>query len=239
MNKVVIVQARYGSTRLPGKVLKKLGSQTVLHHVLNRCLAIDGIDRVCCAIPDSDENEIIVEEAAYCDVNVSRGSETDVLNRYYLAAVENNADTIIRVTSDCPLIDPGIVSAVLNMYEQEGADFASNNEPKTWPHGLDCEVFSMGWLERANKQAVKQFDREHVAPYIRNHLEVKKINLPAPVTGLENYRWTLDTMKDFLFMEALFEAHPEVESNWSYELLVDIMRTDSHISALERQTREN
>lgn len=236
MKKVVIIQARFGSTRLPGKILKHLGSQSALHHVLNRCLAIEGIDAVCCAIPDSKENDVIVDEAAKCDVQISRGSEADVLSRYHKAAVETNADIIIRVTSDCPLVDPKVVAATLELFEQEKADFASNNEPRSWPHGLDCEVFSMEWLDRANEQAKESFEREHVGPYIRNHPEVKKVNLLALEPGLEKYRWTLDTPEDFTFLKTLFTKYPEVESNWSYHCPLDVLLSDSDIRNLEVAT---
>ena len=236
MKKIVIVQARLGSTRLPGKILKKLGSKSALHHVLNRCLAIDGISDVCCAIPDSDENDIIVEEATHCAVQISRGSEADVLKRYHQAATDTNADIIIRVTSDCPLIDPDIIGAVLKKFEQKEADFASNNEPRSWPHGLDCEVFSMEWLDKANSDACEKFDREHVGSFIRHHNKVKKVNYFAPVNGLDKYRWTLDTAEDFAFFGALFNKYPEIETNWSYQLPYEIMLNDEEMSKLERKT---
>lgn len=236
MNTVVIVQARFGSTRLPGKVLKKLGAKSVLHHVLSRCIAVKGIDAVCCAIPDTNENEVVVAEASECDVVISRGPEDDVLSRYYVAAKETNADTIIRVTSDCPLIDPNVISLVLKRFEEEGADFASNNDLKTWPHGLDCEVFSRDWLDFANSEAYEKFDREHVGPFIRNHGKVNKINIPAPIGGMEKYRWTLDTVEDFVFFDALFNKYPELETSWSYQIPHKIMRYDKEIQMLEKKT---
>ena len=217
--KAVIVQARMGSTRLPGKVLKKLAGETVLSHVLRRCKQIEGIDTVCCAVPNSANSDPVAEEAVRCGVVVFRGAEYDVLNRYYKAAQEIGADVIMRVTSDCPLIDPEICGEVL--WALRNADYACNNMPRRWPHGLDCEVFTIKALEFANQWARSQ--REHVTPYLRTHPDVLRMNTLGP--GVRG-RWTLDYPEDLAFFNALFknidrdagfgevwkvlQAHPEI-----------------------------
>ena len=200
-----IVQARFGSTRLPGKTLLDLAGQSVLSHVLNRCRAIKGIDEVCCAVPYSSENDPVANEARSCGASVFRGSETDVLDRYYGAAKQIGADIVLRVTSDCPLVDPKIADEVLRIRNSEGADYACNNMPPTWPHGLDCEVTTFAWLERAAHEATGKNEREHVTPYIRTHSDARKVNLRSPKMGLENHRWTLDTPKDLEFFQVLFD----------------------------------
>lgn len=160
----VIVQARIGSSRLPGKVLMRLGDRTVLAHVLERCLAICGIDVVCCAVPDGPADDRVAEEARRSGAEVFRGSETDVLDRYYRAAATFRLDVILRVTADCPLLDPGVCGDVLSLRSAAGADYVCNNLPPSWPHGLDCEAMTFAWLERAAHEASQPYEREHVTP---------------------------------------------------------------------------
>jgi len=232
MKTAVIVQARMGSTRLPGKVLMTLSGKTVLHYVLERCLAIEGVDAVCCAIPESDGNGDIAAEAERCGAIVYRGSETDVLDRYYQAAKKINADAILRVTSDCPLVDPAVCAAVLNLLETERADFACNNMPPTWPHGLDCEVFTFEWLERAAREARDPYEREHVGPYVRTHANSRKVNLESPDPTMAPHRWTLDTPEDMTFFEALWPHLPEGPGGWGYEIPLGVVRRHPEIAAI-------
>ncbi len=206
MKTAVIVQARMSSTRLPGKVLRDLGGKTVLYHVLRRCAAARGCDVVVCAIPDDPDCEPIAQEAVAAGAVVVRGSETDVLDRYYKAARAVQADTVMRVTSDCPLIDPAVCGEVLALRERENADYASNNMPPSFPHGLDCEAFTMTALERAAHAATDAFDREHVTPWLRRNTEVKRANLAAPSREYAEQRWTLDFPEDYEFFQAVWAA---------------------------------
>jgi len=205
----VIVQARLGSTRLPGKVLKMLGGQTALAQCLRRCQAIPGIDAVVCAIPEGEADDIVSREAECCGVKVTRGSGSDVLSRYHKAALAVGADWIIRVTSDCPLIDPTLCGRILRMALDQGLDYACDNMPPSWPHGLDAEVFSFVMLDRAFYHAADPFEREHVTPWIRNHPTAKKGNVASadPVMA-ETCRWTLDFPEDYRFLAALFDLLP-------------------------------
>jgi len=228
----VIVQARMASTRLPGKVLLPLGGTTVLDHVLSRCLSIPGADVVCCAIPDTADCDPIAEEAQRIGVQVSRGSEDDVLDRYYRAALAVNADVVLRITSDCPAVDPWVAGKVLALRDHEGADFACNNMPPSWPHGLDCEVVTFAWLERAAKEASKKFEREHVMPYIRNHADVTKVNLEGPGAHTVGHRWTLDNAADYEFFQALWTRLPAGLDGWSFETVLGIVETDPTLAAI-------
>lgn len=206
---VVIVQARTSSTRLPAKVLKPLGSGTVLEQCLRRCRAIEGIDAVVCATttdPADDQIAMIAQEAGAL---VFRGSVTDVLGRYLGAARLAEADIILRVTSDCPLIDPGICAKVLRLREETGADYVSNNMPASYPHGLDCEAFTRTALELANEQASESYDREHVTPWIRRQPQLKQASLIGPGWPASAQRWTLDYPEDYAFFKAVFDATPE------------------------------
>lgn len=201
---VVIVQARMGSNRLPGKVLLPLAQKTVLHHVLLRCREISGIDGVICAVPDEPRSAVLARVAEECKVHVFRGSETDVLARYLDAAEAASADVIMRVTSDCPLIDPEICTRVLRLRQDSNADYAANNMPRTFPHGLDCEAFTVRALAESAKATTDVQDREHVTPWLRRAAHVKRVNLASDHPELAAHRWTLDYPEDMDFFRVLF-----------------------------------
>lgn len=203
-----IVQARMGSTRLPGKVMKDLAGWTVLRHVLTRCTAIPGVDVVVCATVDEPACDGLAAEAEACGALVFRGSESDVLSRYLGAARLVNADIVMRVTSDCPLIDPQVSGETLALMMASGAAYVSNTSAKArWPKGLDTEVFGAAMLEQAAAQATAPHDREHVTPWIIRNPELPKDNYLAP-PGLIPGRWTLDHPEDYAFFQALFKHLP-------------------------------
>jgi spore coat polysaccharide biosynthesis protein SpsF len=203
MKSVCIVQARLGSTRLPGKVLLPLNGHTVIGEVLTRCKRIPGVDEVVCAIPS---REFKLADECLKFVSVMYGSESDVLERYCEAAESCGADIIMRITGDCPLISPELCGEVLATFKREGADYASNIEPRTFPKGLDCEVFSRNLLFLANDE---DHEREHVTTWMRSARPwtgVKRVNVasPWPIDG----RMTLDTMDDYKTICAAFGHEP-------------------------------
>jgi len=234
MSTAVIVQARMASTRLPGKVLETLRGETVLAHVLERCHAIAGADAVCCATLAGSEGDPVAAEAARCGAAVFRGSESDVLERYHGAAACLDAEVVLRVTSDCPLIDPEICAQVLRLRQAEQADYACNNMPPSWPHGLDCEAFTFEWLERSVREASKPSEREHVTPYMRSHPEARKSNLAGPGGEAASYRWTLDYQDDLEFMRAMFARLPAGPSGWSYLVPLAIIAAEPELAAINR-----
>lgn len=222
-----------GSTRLPGKVLMRIGGTTVLDHVLTRCRAIAGVDVVCCAIPDSASSDPVAAEARRIGVEVYRGSENDVLDRYWQAARALKADIVMRVTSDCPLLDPAVAAEVLALRTRKNVDYACNNMPPTWPHGLDCEALTFTWLERAAREAKAPPDREHVTPYVRNHPESRKANFPCPDASLAKHRWTLDTQADLDFMRALFPRLPAGSAGWNWRAPLAAVTADSALAHVD------
>ncbi len=233
MTAAVIVQARMASTRLPGKVLLPLGDRTVLDHVLTRCRAIAGADVVVCAIPDTDDCQPLAEAAQNLGAVVFKGSEDDVLMRYLGAAQRVDADVILRVTSDCPMIDPAVCARVLALVRDGGVDFACNNMPPSWPHGLDCEAVTTAWLGRAAREAEQRFEREHVMPWIRNHPDVVKANLVGPGGGVEHHRWTLDNERDLEFLRALWRRLPDDgPGSWSYAVPLAIVAAEPELAAI-------
>ena len=200
MTVVCIVQARMTSTRLPGKVMLSLGGEPVICHVLRRCQEIPGVDIVVAAVADGTDNAPIVKEAEKLGVKITRGHKTDVVRRMRTAADAVRADIIVRVTHDCPLIDPDICGRVLELLIAEDADYASNVMPRTYTKGLDCEVFTRDALERTHKEADDPDDREHICPYMQRNLYT--VNLDGG--GDSGHRWCLDDLEDYIFLSNKF-----------------------------------
>ncbi|MDB4017213.1 glycosyltransferase family protein [Amylibacter sp.] len=203
MKTVAILQARMASTRLPGKVLFVCQGQTILSWVTNAVRSTYGVDEVCVAIPDGIANEQIVAEAKKLDARIVRGSEKDVLARFAKAANETNADNIMRVTSDCPYSDPKLNAQLLEIFVKKQADYACNNEPFSFPHGLDCEIFTKEMLHKANIDANEQYDREHVTPWIKRKKNIKKCYLLSNIQKVEKIRLTVDYEEDFLLLQKI------------------------------------
>ncbi|MBT4880682.1 MAG: aminotransferase class III-fold pyridoxal phosphate-dependent enzyme [Alphaproteobacteria bacterium] len=204
MKKVAIIQARMGSTRFPGKVLKELAGKPLLEWIVTRSKEIPLIDQVVVATSDQESDLPIVQWCKEHKVECFRGNEHDVLDRYYNAAQKMKADVIIRITADCPFLDPNVAGQVLSLVALGHADYASNILPVTWPDGLDCEAFTFSALESSHRMAVKRADREHVTSYIRNNqAKFKVLNLSCPLPDLGKYRWTIDTSQDLEYLETI------------------------------------
>lgn len=209
MKVVCLVQARVGSTRLPGKILKKICGKTILHHEIDRLKKCKEIDEIVIATTDKEDDDKIVNEAKKLSVKYFRGSENDVLSRFYYAAKENNADIIVRVTSDCPCIDFEILDKMLiyfkDKYKEKQVDYLSNTIKRTYPRGYDIEIFTFSALEKSYINAEKEYEREHVTPYIydktNNFLKLSFENKD----DYSNYRVTLDTIEDFIVIKNIFE----------------------------------
>lgn len=207
MKKVVaIIQARMGSTRLQGKVMKDLCGRTVLAHDIERVRQSEYIDEIVIATTKSKEDDVILREALDNGTKVYRGSENDVLSRYYEAAKENGADVIVRITSDCPLIDPFVADEVIKVYLKGKFDLVTNAgvypENRTYPRGLDVEVFSFDILKKAFQEAKETYQREHVTPFIYENS--KNICYYKNDTDYSKHRWTLDTEEDYALIEKIY-----------------------------------
>ena len=203
-----IVQARMGSTRLPGKVLMNLADKPVLEHVIDRLNQSNYINQVIVATSDNKENEPIFRLCDSKHVLCFRGSEDDVLDRFYQACIHfgvNSNDILIRITSDCPLIDNEIVDKTIKLHLDENNDYTSNTMPCTYPDGLDCEVFSFNILTKAWKNANLSSEREHVTLYIRNHPEIFKLGGLRNDVDYSDLRWTLDEKEDFILIDEIYK----------------------------------
>ena len=207
MKIVAIIQARMGSTRLPGKVMKEILGKPVILWDLDRISFSKLIDEIVVAIPYGKENDVIIDAIkVYNDkIVITRGSEDNVLDRYYQAAVQTNADVVVRITSDCPLIDPVVIDQVVKQFLDNDCDYCSNSLTRTYPRGLDTEVFSFKSLEEAWNEAKKDYEREHVTPYIIENPDKFKLLNVANDIDLSHLRWTLDTKDDFEFIGAVYK----------------------------------
>jgi spore coat polysaccharide biosynthesis protein SpsF len=232
MTTAIIVQARLGSSRLRGKVLKPLAESTVLAEVLRRCRAIPGADLVVCAVPEGEKDDPVAEEAQRCGAVVTRGSESDVLDRYLQASRAVGADVVMRVTSDCPLIDPEVCGAVLDLRAREHADYACNNLPPSFPHGLDCEAFTRDALEWAWREGIAPEDREHVTPWLRRAPAIRRAALAGPGGDLIHLRWTLDFPEDYDFFRAVYALLPAKAAIPGWQAIVELLSANLHLETI-------
>ncbi len=220
------------SSRLPGKVLLDLAGQSVLAHVLRRCAAINGVDAVCCAVPVGASHDPIAEEARRTGADVFRGSELDVLDRYWRAAKAMNATVIMRVTSDCPLIAPEVCAEVLARLAESDGDYACNNMPPSFPHGLDCEAFTVEALEKAWRFGHEPQDREHVTPWLRRAPEIRRSVVNGPGGRYVGMRWTLDFPEDYEFFAAVFAVLPKCQETPDWQSVSALLDAHPEINDL-------
>lgn len=205
---LVIIQARMGSSRLPGKVLKQACGRTLLELQYERIQAAKTIDHIIIATTQAIVDEAIVECCKTGNMSCYQGSENDVLDRYYQAARQAGAspgDAIIRVTGDCPLLDPEVLDQVVNLFWSSGVDYASNVNPPTFPDGMDIEVFKYEALEKAWQEAQLTSEREHVTPYLRNHSEIFSQANYLCSNDLSALRLTVDEPEDLEIIRSIYE----------------------------------
>lgn len=208
-NIVCIIQARMGSSRLPGKVLMKICGQPMLGWVIKRAGGSRLISKIVVATTNSPADDPIEEFCLKSGADCFRGSEFDVLDRYYQSAKYFEAEIVVRLTADCPLIDPVLIDDCIEKLMAESADFSANRLPppfqRTFPIGLDVEVATFKALEAAWKTAMKPFEREHVMPYLYDKGNGFKIALLDSEENLGNLRWTVDTADDLVFVQQVVE----------------------------------
>ena len=231
VNIVAIVQARMGSTRLPGKVLKKIKDKVVIDYVIERLRFCENLNDIIIATTTSKKDDILQRYAVSKGINCFRGSEEDVLSRYYHAAKKYGADQVVRITSDCPLIDPNIVDEVVTRHIKKKADYTANTIKRTYPRGLDVEIFTLDILEESYHDADKQYQREHVTPYIKEHPEKFKLQNIEAKGKLKrpDIRITLDTKEDFELIEKILLNFDTL--NFTSEEIIDFL--DKHPKLLE------
>ena len=233
MTTIAVIQARMGSTRLPGKVLMDLGGIEVLAWVVRAARKIARVDKVVVATSVLNQDDPIQKWCIDAAVTCHRGPELDVLARFAAAAKAEAADFVIRLTADCPFLDPHVCGQVLALLKHQGAGYATNAEPRRWPDGLDCEAMTAEALYQADREASRDFEREHVTPYLRhNRRRTKPAFLNCPIPGIGSQRWTLDTPEDFAFLSEVAKLLPS-DAPPSYMDILDIL--DRHPKLAEQQ----
>lgn len=234
MSTVCVIQARMNSTRYPGKVMAKLNHYPVLDWVVRACENAVGVDQVVVATTTNKEDDVI--EAYYKGrptVKVIRGSEHDVLSRFVLAAEATRGEVFLRVTADEPLIDPVVISGVIRLQRQTGADYVSNIHPRTYPDGLDVECFTAHALMAADREAKRAVDRDTVTYWmVRNASRFPSATLVNPLPNMEKERWVLDTQADMKFCAAIAAQWPWVNGPPSMYDILDILDRNPDLRAI-------
>lgn len=226
-----IIQARMGSTRLPGKVMKEIKGKTVLSHVIERVRKSRLIDEIIIATTIHPIDNVIVTEAEWCGASVFRGSEDDVLSRYYYATEENQIDVVVRITSDCPLIDPYVIDDSISSYLNNDYDIVTNASAdlslRTFPRGLDVEVFSYDTLRDAFINAKEKYQREHVTPYIYENSTKTFYNINH--IDYSEYRLTLDTEEDFQLISKIYDCLYNKGNNFYLDEIVELFNQEPNL----------
>lgn len=199
-----IIQARTGSTRFPFKIFAEICGKPLLWHVVERLKYSSQIQNIVIATTTSPGDDIVETWAMENQVTCFRGDENNVLDRYYNAALWVKADIIIRITSDDPLKDPVIVDHVVNLLKEKNLDFTCNNNPPSYPEGLDVEVFTFNALEKAHKEAHESFELEHVTQYFYRHPDLFNQGNYSNSLNLSNLRWTVDTKEDLEMVKNIY-----------------------------------
>jgi len=200
----IIIQARTGSSRLPRKVLSKIQSKPMIWHVINRVKKIKNVEQIILATSTNVSDKPLVKIAEKEKIFAFTGNTNDVLDRYYQASLKYNANPIIRITGDCPLIDPRLITKMLDFFQNKKYDLVANNLNPTYPDGLDASIFSFSALEQAWKKANLQSEREHVVPYITKNKNLFKIFSYENSKNFSNYRWTVDEKNDLSFVRKIY-----------------------------------
>jgi spore coat polysaccharide biosynthesis protein SpsF (cytidylyltransferase family) len=233
MTVVAVIQARTGSTRLPGKVLLPLAGAPALQRMIERVSTARTLDRVVVATTTAPGDDAVAALCSGLGVACVRGSETDVLARFALVVrtVAEDADHLVRLTGDCPLVDPDLVDTVVTAAVDAGCDYLSNVDPPSWPDGLDVEVMSRAALLRADEQAVLPSDREHVTPWLRRHgsPSVGGIRAEQDLSGL---RWTLDEPEDYVLLAVVYAALHDGSGRFTTQDVLAYLRSRPELAGI-------
>jgi spore coat polysaccharide biosynthesis protein SpsF len=234
MRVVAIIQARMGSTRLPGKVMKDIGGETMLARVVWRARRATLLDEVVVATTNKTEDAPVVSECTKLGVPVFRGDEQDVLDRYYHCAQASRAEAVARVTSDCPLIDPKVIDDVVRAFSETNPDYVSNTG---YPRGLDIEVMTLASLERAWHGSSQSYHRVHVTPYIYQNPNMFRLLWIKADRDYSNHRWTVDTQEDLSFVRSVYERLGNLDTFGWCDVL-KVLEREPALIELNRRVRQ-
>jgi len=238
-NKVAIIQARLGSTRLPGKIFKTLAGKPMLWHVVDRLSHSKIIDKIIVATTTLPEDDPVEQFCLSNKISIYRGSSNDVLSRYYETAKIYNAGIVIRVTSDCPVIDPNIIDAMLAQFIYDNSiDCMSNCIQRTFPRGLDTEIFTFSALKKTYTEAKLNYEHEHVTPYIYNNPDKFIIKNYANETDLSSYRWTVDTFEDFRLIEEIYKNLYQKDKIFLFKDILQLIEKRPDLSRINQDIKQ-
>ncbi|OBQ20683.1 glycosyltransferase family protein [Anabaena sp. AL93] len=225
MKVVIINQARMTSTRLPAKVMKQVLGKPLLEYQIERLKRVKLADQIVVATTIKDTDQPIVDLCDRLSIPYYRGSEDDVLARYHGAAIAHQADIVVRVTSDCPIIDPHVIDQAIQFYTDAYPkyDYVSNCSTRTYPRGMDTEVFSFSTLDKAFHQATAQPDREHVTTFISRQSNRCKLGQVNYFETHSNHRWTVDTPEDFELIRRIIETLYFLKPEFSLEDCLELL----------------
>ncbi len=239
---LAIIQARTGSTRLPRKIFLDYCGKPNLLHVYNRVNKSGMIDCLVIATTTNEGDDAVFEFCEKENINCFRGSENDVLDRFYYCAKQYNLtddDMIVRVTADCPLIDPFLIDEVIHYLQDNGYDYVSNAIEPTYPDGLDVEVFLFSALKKSWEAAELISEREHVTPYIRNHKEFFKIGSYKNNIDLSYYRWTLDEEEDYQLINEIYTNLYDSENMFTTKELLAFLNENPELNEINNKYTRN
>ncbi|MHA2149264.1 MAG: cytidylyltransferase domain-containing protein [Candidatus Kariarchaeaceae archaeon] len=241
---VAIIQARMGSSRLPGKPLEQIGEWSLIELVLNRVRKSTKVDQVVLATSTNSIDTPLANHVKALGFHVHRGSEDDVLSRFYDAAKTFDSDVVVRITGDCPLVSPVLIDHAVGKFVEEGVDYLSlsiGEEKKiAYPRGLDVEVTTYKALTIAAENATKPYEREHVMPYLYTHSDTFSTFYldPEPIFSRPNYRLCVDTQKDLELILRIYHHFKERFISTDFKELIEFLDTNPEIALINRDVKQ-
>lgn len=234
-----IIQARLGSSRLPGKIFLVGCKKSLIDHLIERVKFSKKISKIIIATPKSSSHDFFNSYFNSEKNNIFFGSENNVLDRYYKCAKKFESDIIIRITSDCPLTDYRIIDKMLNYFKNNNCDYLSNVHPRYYPVGLDVEIFKFSALKKAHLNAKTNFEKEHVTPYIWNNFKIFRILSFKPKNILRNqskkYRLTLDYLEDYILISKIFRKLYPSDKRFSYKKIIKYLINNNEVSNINKK----
>ncbi len=228
----VIIQCRVSSNRLPNKILLKLGKKTLLEFLINNLKKLTDLELIC-AIAKERNNKKLKDILKKNNIKFYEGSVDNVLKRFYMTAKKFNCKkNIIRITSDCPLIDTNLLKRGIKLFKKSKVDYISNNIEPSFPHGLDFEIFTFEALEKAFKNSNKKSEKEHVTEYIKKNKKFKKINIKNHIKLNRYYRWTIDTKLDYKFIKILYKKFLVKKKIFNWIQILNFLKKNQKIQQI-------
>jgi spore coat polysaccharide biosynthesis protein SpsF len=238
LNVIALIQARMGSSRLPGKVMKEICGKPMLEWVVQRAKKAACMNKLAVAMTTDTADDILENYCRKHKIEYYRGSPSDVLDRFVQAGRKFDANVIVRLTADCPFIDPGLIDQTFGAFIESKVDFAANRLPppykRTFPIGLDVEIVAMPALEKAWREAAELYEREHVMPYIYQHPDLFKIRIIDHPLDYGSYRWTVDTSQDLAFIQTVADELG-CHMDFSWLKVIDLLRQKPALVKINEQ----